>query len=69
MGQYVLAAIGQAFSKSSNIYPKQPLFAAKQTESSSNGKLTKEQEELETLKFKNFFSNLGQNVKIKKKEA
>lgn len=67
LGQYMVAAVRQALSKSSNIYPQNPLFAASKVDKPTDGQLTKEQEELETLKFKDFFSNLGQNVAIKKK--
>lgn len=66
LGQYILAAIGDAFSKNSNLYPKQPLFAAKDI-SKREPEMTDAQIELETLKFENFFSNLGKNVAIKKK--
>lgn len=67
LGQYIIAAIGDVFSgKSSSLYPKQPLFAAKDI-SKREPEMTDAQIELETLKFENFFSNLGKNVAIKKK--
>lgn len=67
LGQYIIAAIADVFSgKATSSYPKKPLFAAKDIDK-QEVEMTESQIELETLKFKNFFSNLGQNVTIKKK--
>lgn len=59
-------AVGDCLSgKQTSIYPKEPLF----TKDLRNkvDKLTPKQEELETMKFKEFFDNLGHYVKIKDK--
>ena len=63
LGQYYCFAIADALSKGGNIYPDKPLFTKIQPQE----QLSKAQEELETLKFKEFFGNLGSYVKIKKK--
>ncbi len=70
LGQYIGSAIVNAFSKTGNTYPQKPIFAFKQAESSESSKsLTKAQQDLETLKFQEFFNNLGSYVTIKKKKG
>ena len=71
LGQYIQLAfsdvMANAFGKRTNNYPQKPAFSKQYETDNTQEDLTKTQEELETLKFKNFFSNLGDYVKIKKK--
>lgn len=71
LGQYIeeahREALTKAFGKHADIYPKEPLFASALLNSDRGEVISKSQEELETLKFKEFFSNLGNHVAIKKK--
>lgn len=73
LGQYIFSAFGDvlssAFGKKSNNYPKKPLFSRELMNHDNQKELSEKQKEFETLKFKNFFSNLGDYVKIKKKEG
>ena len=71
LGQYVELAFSQAlagaFGKKVSIYPKEPIFSKNiEQRKESQEQLTKAQEQLETLKFEQFFSNLGDYVAIKK---
>lgn len=70
LGQYIQLAFGDvmasAFGKRINNYPQKPVFSKQYETEDSQKNLSKAQEELETLKFKNFFDNLGDFVKIKK---
>ena len=71
LGQYIELAFSEAlagaFGKKAEIYPKEPMFS-KNIINDIKGReqLTKAQEELELMKFKEFFSNLGSHVAIKK---
>lgn len=72
LGQYIKAAYGDilagAFGKHSDMYPKEPLFSKELLKSQEEKELLSEkQKELETLKFQEFFTNLGSHVAIKKK--
>lgn len=71
LGQYIEIAVSEAlasaFGKKVNIYPKEPMFSKHLHNPEKQEQLTKAQEELELMKFKNFFSNLGRHVAIKKK--
>jgi hypothetical protein len=72
LGQYFylaqLDALANAFGKNGHNYPKEPKFSNALKEDKEN-KLSEKQEELETMKFKNFFSNLGNYVAIKKNKG
>ena len=66
LGQYVRMAVGDCLSgKHTSIYPKEPMFSKKPN--TSEQKLSKKQEELETLKFKEFFTNWQGHFAIQKK--
>lgn len=72
LGQYMQAALSEAlagaFGKKADIYPKEPMFSKNYIERQKDQEqLTMAQKELETMKFKDFFSNLGNYVAIKKK--
>lgn len=71
LGQYIQLAYGDvmanAFGKRTNNYPQKPAFSKQYEPYETQSELTRAQEELETLKFKNFFDHLGDFVKIKKK--
>lgn len=71
MGQYNMLAytetLARSFGKNINIYPKKPQFSNAFSQETKSGELTKEQEELETMKFQDFFSHLSSHVAIKKK--
>lgn len=66
LGQYIQCAIASVLPKGSP-YPKEPMFSKQLRQSNSGDKLSEEQIELETLKFQDFFSNLGSHIAIKKK--
>ena len=69
LGQYFylaqLDALASAFGKSGHSYPKEPQFSRALSKTDEK-ELSEKQKELETMKFKDFFSNLGRHVKIKK---
>lgn len=71
LGQYIQLAfsdvMASAFGKKTNNYPQKPAFSKQFENENTQEVISKAQEELETLKFKNFFDNLGNYVKIKKK--
>ena len=73
LGQYFylaqLDALASAFGKHGHNYPKKPSFSNLIKEEENNKSLSKKQEELETMKFKNFFSHLGDYVAIKKNKG
>lgn len=70
LGQYVLLAVNEAIAKSMgknlDIYPKKPEFGKDMIEETQD---KEKQEELETMKFQDFFSHLGDYVKIKDKRS
>lgn len=72
LGQYIQAAysdvLASAFGKHTNSYPKKPAFSRELMNNDSQ-ELSETQKELETMKFKDFFNNLGNYVKIKNKEG
>lgn len=69
LGQYIELAVGDiiagAFGKNVSNYPKEPAFSKNLVNDKEEKSLSKAQQELETLKFKEFFSHLGNYVKIK----
>lgn len=71
LGQYIELAfsdvMANAFGKRANNYPQKPVFSKQYEATAEQESLSKAQEQLETLKFKDFFDNLGKHVKIKKK--
>lgn len=73
LGQYIQAAysdvLASAFGKHTNSYPKKPAFSRELMNENNAKELSETQKELETMKFVDFFNNLGNNVKIKKKEG
>ena len=73
LGQYFylaqLDAISSAFGKNAHAYPKEPKFSNALKEQEIDKQLSDKQKELETMKFKNFFSNLGDYVAIKKNKG
>lgn len=73
LGQYFylaqLDALASAFGKNGHSYPKTPSFSNALKAEDNGKKLSEKQEELETMKFKNFFSNLGDYVAIKKNKG
>lgn len=73
LGQYIQAAysdvLASAFGKRTNSYPKKPAFSRELMQENNVKELSEAQKELETMKFKDFFNNLGKHVKIKNKEG
>lgn len=69
LGQYFylaqLDALAMLNGKHGNNYPKEPQFSRALSQTDEK-ELSEKQKELETMKFKDFFSNLGSYVKIKK---
>ena len=72
LGQYFylaqLDALAALNGNRGNNYPKEPQFSRALNQNNSK-ELSEKQKELETMKFKDFFSNLGSYVKIKKNKG